>query len=80
MRQRVDDALRRPYRASHGLVLTLSASCGSVRATGREDPVDLMHQADLLMYERKREHHAREGGGAERPTALGAGPGHPARG
>ncbi|MCW2613597.1 MAG: hypothetical protein JWN08_591 [Frankiales bacterium] len=70
VRRRVDEALRRLYLASHGLVLRLSASCGSVRATGHEDPVDVMHQADLLMYELKREHHAREGGGAELNVRL----------
>lgn len=63
---RVQKALGPPVQIPGGPTVQLSASCGSVRARAGTDPVQLMHTADMLMYERKRRRHA----GAEERAAL----------
>lgn len=56
---RVAAALGAPLTLERGPTLRLEVSCGPVRARGDDDAVDLMHRADMLMYERKRSRHAR---------------------
>lgn len=60
---RVQAALEPPVVLPNGPTVQLSASCGSVRASAGTDPVAIMHAADMLMYEAKRQ---RRGGGEER--------------
>lgn len=54
--QRIRAAVAQPVRTSRGVELTVSASCGSIRAEPGDDPATLMHAADMQMYERKRHH------------------------